>query len=205
MISIEEFRDKVRILDTQEILETFFLCDGARHVSSENIDRIKNVLASKYGVSAQGVRVLITGSAKLGFSISEKMLKDGTVLERYRPFRADSDIDVAVINSGIFDAIWNELSMHAHNRPRLPWNSGHLGDYLVCGWIRPDKFPRYARLRRCDDWWSCFNSFSADSRFGRRKVRGGLFYSVNHLIQYLGRSVNECRLSEDLKNENSAN
>jgi len=170
--------------------------DAAAHVRPEDVDYLRARLASTFGIAPGQVNVWIVGSAKLGFSIVEKRLSDGTVLPRYRKFSADSDIDVAVVSPMIFDLIWRELSAYAHRVPRLPWNSGQLGDYLICGWLRPDHFPIRARLRRCDDWWDLLRRLSADGRYGRRKVRGGLFHSIEHMKQYLGRALDECFASE---------
>jgi hypothetical protein len=142
------------------------------------------------------VKAWIVGSAKLGFSLTEKRARDGSLLARYRDFSAASDIDVAVVSPRLFDILWNELGAYAHREACLPWNSGALGDYLVCGWIRPDHFPIRVRLRRCDDWWDLFRALSADSRYGRRKVRGGLFHSVEHMKRYQIRALRECAIAE---------
>ena len=81
---------------------------------------------------------------------------------------------------------------------RFPRDSGTLGDYLVCGWLRPDYFPKDARIRSCDDWWELFNRFSVDPRFNRRKVRGGLFYSRTQLELYARRAIRDCAEAEEL-------
>ena len=142
------------------------------------------------------INLWIVGSAKLGFSMTEKHASGGVILPRYRLFSPESDIDVAVVSPALFDILWNELSTYAHRVPRLPWDSKRLGDYLVCGWLRPDCFPENVRLRKCDAWWDLFRRLSADSRFGRRKIRGGLFHSKEHMKRYLRRGLSECAISE---------
>jgi hypothetical protein len=132
----------------------------------------------------------IVGSAKLGFSITEKK-RAGCVYPRYRPFGPASDIDTAVVSPEIFRLIWDDLSIYAHGQPLMPWDSGRLGDYLLYGWLRPDHFPK-VRIRRCDDWWDLFRRLSAEPRFDRRPVRGALFYSICDLKRYLRRAVLEC-------------
>jgi hypothetical protein len=165
---------------------------GARpHIADSEITYLQKTLGASFQTET-AVDVWIVGSAKLGFSITEKGGPDGSRLPRYRPFGPQSDIDVAVISQGIFNLIWNDLSAHAHQTPRLPWDSKALGDYLVCGWLRPDHFPKRVRLRSCDLWWDLFRSFSANRKFGARKVRGGLFADVDHLRRYLSRAVTEC-------------
>jgi len=137
----------------------------------------------------------VVGSAKLNFGLFEKKTRSGEILPAFRPFRPESDIDIAVASPPLFEAIWNELSAYANAKPWMPWNSGKLGDYLVYGWLRPDHFPKGSRLRRCDDWWDTFHALSADSRLGRRTVRGALYYSLDHLKRYQLRGLNQCRLN----------
>lgn len=196
-MSPEEFRAMLCESDAEHILWNTVLADEAIHVSTEQREHIQATIAKTYVTSAEDVAVWIVGSAKLGFSLSQKRCRDGAMLHRYRPFGPASDIDVAVVSSKIFDQIWHELSRHSHRSIAMPWDSGRLGDYLVCGWLRPDHFPR-VRLRQCDNWWDCFRRLSVDPMFGRRKVRGGLFYSTEHLQQYYIRSIQECIEAEEI-------
>lgn len=195
-MTIEEFREKVRGNELEFLLDEVLLGGSSVHVSGENIAHLSEALSHTFSVPPNDVSVWIVGSAKLGFSLTEKK-RDGEILPRYRSFSPNSDIDVAVVSLPLFDLIWNELSAYAHRRTRLPWDSGPLGDYLVCGWLRPDHFPR-VRLRRCDDWWDLFRSLSAGQRFGRRRVRGALFHSLEHVKRYQMRALNECSVAESL-------
>ncbi|WP_169980716.1 hypothetical protein [Tautonia rosea] len=196
MISVNEFRERCRQDSPEDIVDEILLTEESTHVSKENKHYIIEQLSSAFAVPAPSVQVWITGSAKLGFSLVEKTRKDRNgiheVLSRYRSFGPDSDIDIAVVSPEIFRMIWDDLSIFAHGYAWMPWDSKRLGDYMVYGWLRPDHFPRGSRLRRCDDWWDCFRYFSADLRFGRRKVRGGLFHSLSDLKRYLRRAVKEC-------------
>ena len=198
MITVSEFRTRVRNNELEELLEQQVLSEGALHVTAENIEYLQESLALRFGASGENVKVWIVGSAKLGFSLTEKN-KDGVNLKRYRNFSPGSDIDVAVVSPPIFSLIWNELSTYAHRTARLPWDSRQLGDYMVCGWLRPDHFPKNVRLRHCDDWWDLFARLSADRRYGRRRVRGGLFHSVEHMKQYQIRALRDCFVAENLE------
>jgi hypothetical protein len=198
MITVESFRQKIRESQSVSVLDEVLLAPAAIHVATRDIEHIKTALVGKFDAATTTVEIWVIGSAKLGFSITEKRLPDGTKLPRYRTFSPTSDVDIAVVSSSIFELIWNELSIHAYQSPRLPWKSGALGDYLIGGWLRPDHFPKGVRLRRCDDWWDLFRSLSADARFGRRKIRGALFHSMDHVKRYLIRALNECSLAENL-------
>jgi len=198
MITVDAFRQRILDGDLAYLLEEVLLAEAAVHVKAEDIQHLRRRLAAKFGATQDDVSVWVVGSAKLGFSITEKRLRDGTRLPRYRAFSPRSDIDVVVVSPSIFDLIWRELSAYEHRAARLPWDSGPLGDYLVCGWLRPDHFPIRERLRRCDDWWELFRNLSSDVRYGRRKVRGGLFHSSEHVKQYLSRGLEECLALESL-------
>jgi hypothetical protein len=191
MITIEEFCRRIADRALDYLIDEVLLGDQAAHVSGADTEYLRKALGGTFNVLVKDINVWVVGSAKLGFSITEKHLPTGT-LPRYRAFSPGSDIDVAVISPRVFDLIWAELSTHAHRVPCLPWDSGKLGDYLVCGWLRPDHFPIGPRLRRCDDWGYLFRKLSKDPRYRRHKVRGGLFHSTDHLRQYQARALNEC-------------
>lgn len=191
-MDVKDFRARLKTDKIDDILVNVLLSDDAIHCSEENKDFIKGTLANNYRVDKAEVRLIIVGSAKLGFSISEKKMTDGTVLERYRPFRPTSDIDVAVICPRIYELIWTELSFYSLNQPYQPWDSGKLGDYMVCGWLRPDHFPKNKNLRKCDDWWNIFYFLSRQPRLRRRTIRGGLFYNFEQLKYYHSKALREC-------------
>jgi hypothetical protein len=199
VLSVDQFREHLLNGRQDFLIDEVLLAAECAHVTEDNRTHIANTLAEAFRVDRTlPVDVWIVGSAKLGFSTSEKR-REGRVFPRYRAFSAYSDIDVAVISKSIFDLIWHELSEHSHRSLWFPWNSKKLGDYLVCGWVRPDHFPNGVRLRHCDTWWDTFSHLSRDRRFGPRKVRGGLFADIGHLRRYLQRAIKECEQAEKLR------
>lgn len=168
------------------------------HVKPEDLHHIREVVSARYQARMEDTSAWVVGSAKLGFAVTSKSVGE-EVLPAFRPFSPRSDIDVALVSTPIFDLIWDELSSHAHRSAHFPWDSGRLGDYLVCGWLRPDHFPKVATLRRCSDWWQLFNQLSGELRFNRRKVRGALFYSESHMRQYFHRGLTHCAREEAIK------
>lgn len=189
----EEFCNQLLSNDIDELVDNVLLSGNVVHFDNDKQRQVSRAICDKYEVSSADLALHIVGSAKLGFSISEKKKKDGTLLPRFRPFSPESDVDVAIVSERVFESIWDELSCHAHRSPWMPWDSGKLGDYMVYGWLRPDHFPKNVRLRKCDDWWDVFRQLSADSRFGRRTIRGALFHSQEHLRRYQLRGLYECR------------
>lgn len=198
MPTVMEFRQALTEQTIEDIIDSFFYTEIAAALSKSDTQYIQTAIASGYGQPKESVDVIITGSAKLGFSTMEKYKNGELIGERYRPFSSDSDIDVAVISPAIFDMLWIELSSFSHKRRPFPWEAERLGDYLVCGWLRPDRFPKGQRLYRCDSWFDIFRRLSANTRFDRHRVTGGLFSSKQHLSQYISRSVQECMDQENM-------
>jgi hypothetical protein len=132
MITVEEFKVLCRERDVNDIVNDVLLAEEALHVPLADRNFISAQLARKYGIEATRVRLWITGSSKLGFSIVEKS-KNGRKLPRYRPFGPDSDIDVAIISPDIFNMIWEDLCVFAHGEAWIPWDSRALGDYMIYG------------------------------------------------------------------------
>jgi hypothetical protein len=197
VISVNDFRGELRSREALDIVETTLLPNPPAHVTTDQLKYLRLAIASSYGVNGDDVEIVITGSANLGFSLSEKRKSGKVVGARYRQFSPNSDIDVAVISPPIFKRIWQELAVYAANSYRFPIEHGRLGDYLVSGWLRPDHFPPYPHLRYCRNWFMTFSRITAGSQMRRRRVNGGLFYSKFHLAHYMARAVHDCILSED--------
>lgn len=196
----DEFKERLLIDTVETLLTDILVSEDAKHVTIDQRNLIKRSLADKFNVPIESINLIIVGSAKLGFSISEKKNKfDNSILPRYRPFSPQSDIDLAVICTPIFEIIWNDLSKYSFNVPYFPWQSNKLGDYFVCGWMRPDYFPPRVRLRKCDDWWDTFRYLSSRRVLGQRRIRGGLFYNLEQLKSYQSKALLECINIEKLK------
>jgi hypothetical protein len=138
-------------------------------------------IADKFDISFH--EVFITGSAKLGFSPRKKKV-----------FDLDSDIDVALISSKLYDEIMN--SIHAYqmelreNRKAVTWDEikGYhkFLEYGAIGWMRPDLLPTSFTMDDFkQDWFDFFKSIShGKSEVGNYKVTAGAFKSYNHLEKY---------------------
>lgn len=191
MISIKDFKKRCLTDGVDNIVDEVILANGAVHVSDKDCQFILSRVAGKFSIAVSDLSLYVVGSAKLGYSISQKK-KDGVDYPRYRLYSPTSDIDTAIVSPVLFRILWEELGLYSHGMSYFPWNSGALGDYMICGWLRPDHFPRHQRLTKCDDWGDLFRRMSLDSRFKRHAVRGGLFYSLEDLRRYHRRSVSEC-------------
>lgn len=128
--------------------------------------------------------VMISGSAKLGFSPVKK-----------KAFDLDSDIDVSIVSTALFDRIMGSIFDYqmALRQNRKAVSSSELSryhqflEYGAMGWMRPDLLPtsfRVDELKR--EWFEFFKSISnGKSEVGNYKVSAGVFKSYRHLETYV--------------------
>ena len=130
---IKELREKDP--DSRFIVQKY-ICNGSSPIlTDEQIFEIKYEIAKQFNIHPN--EVILTGSAKLGFSLAPKKL--------FKKFDENSDIDIAIISNIAFEAFWEELldfNINIKNRnEQEEKNYRFFQDYFFRGWIRPDKFP----------------------------------------------------------------
>lgn len=127
--------------------------------------------------------VLITGSGKLGFSP-----------HKLKAFDMESDIDVAIISSKLYEEIMNSIvsyQMELRDN-RMAVTSREIEryhkflEYGAIGWMRPDLLPSSFTIKDLRErWFNFFDSLSnGRSEVGNYKVTAGAFKSYWHLENY---------------------
>ena len=139
-------------------------------------------IAKKFNISFH--EIYITGSAKLGFSPHKKT-----------EFSYDSDVDVAIVSSQLFDEIMESIRGYQMQlrEARLAVSEWEIRkyhkflEYGAIGWMRPDHLPHSFRVKSLkDDWFDFFTSISyGKSEVGNYKVNAGVFRTYKHLEQYI--------------------
>jgi hypothetical protein len=191
--TLTEFRTLLKTHTTLEIVQQLILGPEAKHLTGEKIDRVARNLRARFGLlPADKLEVHLVGSAKLGFSIVDKMRAGHP---RYRVFSPESDFDFAVVSQRLFYNLWREIGRYSHRQRPFPWRSD-LSHYMLVGWIRPDHFPADPTAPKCQEWWELFGELSADAAYGGRRVRGALFFSRAFLEEYQSKAVLECQQLE---------
>jgi hypothetical protein len=147
-------------------------------------------IADKFAINFH--EVFITGSAKLGFSPHKKKL-----------FDLESDIDVALISSTLYDRIMSSIHDYQmelrENRKAVTYEEirGYhkFLEYGAIGWMRPDLLPTSFRVEELkQDWFAFFDSIShGRSEVGNYKVTAGAFKSYGHLERYTLRGFRALR------------
>jgi len=137
--------------------------------------------------------ITVIGSGKVGFSLSP---------DNYpRPFFEHSDLDVMIVDEGLFDEVWHCLIGWNYPRQALAWKdyvwARHRRDEIFWGWIVPTMIefepvvhlPQALRpLRDLKDRW--FRAFQSLSRLvdhpelATRRVTGRLYRTWKHALMY---------------------
>lgn len=125
--------------------------------------------------------ILMVGSGKLGFSLA----KD----KRYRFFCNESDIDMAIISSELFDKVWQLLAEYRGDWPEKK----EFQRYLFQGWIRPDKLPQSGEFPFTAGWWDFFMRLTSSGKYGECKITAGLYKSWFFIEKYQSIRVRECQ------------
>lgn len=194
----EVFRQVLLEKSPEEIVRDILLSGDPVGISNELVSHVQREITASFNIPINSVDLYVVGSGKMGFSIVEKWdLNTKVKLQRFRAFSPLSDIDIAVVSQRLFYLFWKEISTYSHGNEEYRKDTKQ-GMFMLWGWLRPDHFPKNAVLPFCQTWWDKFNGFSADTRFGRRKVRGGLYFSRWFLEAYQCRAVRECRTMEEL-------
>ena len=185
---IENFKQEVIISNEREIVRKHITFGESRILQPNSYLELKSVVADHFKIHPN--EVLIVGSAKLGFSISEDLPK-GKV--RYRTFSDSSDIDVAIISPKLFDDIWKLLFDFVENKNF--WSKQkEFTNYHFQGWMRPDMLPITPRFDFTQTmWWDFFNNLTSTQKFGPYKIRGGLYRDWHFLEKYQIKSVEQCK------------
>lgn len=200
-MTADEFRELIAAVTDADLLGTCLFDDATPYVFEEDRDTwegFRAEIAVELGIAAADIRVV--GSGRLGFSV-----KPGTNL---RPFTDESDVDLIVINSELFDFIWFALLDAAYPRPPATnlvggWLQKRRED-LYTGWISPLEIRLDRRifgakaepLLSFNSRW--FNTLKKASRLPTRRhedVTGRVYRTLRHAELYHLNSLGALRSS----------
>ncbi|WP_175916797.1 hypothetical protein [Burkholderia sp. BCC1638] len=144
--------------------------------------------------SDASVKPIVVGSAKLGFSFTEKIKPE--YKPRYRAYQPGvSDIDLALVSPLLYVKVWKDIAVYGSNQTKFPWRSQDLGDYMLHGWLRPDKFPTPSPPG-CANWFDLLSRLNRSDHFRHKRLRCGLYYSAHFLELYQQRGIIEAKNAE---------
>jgi hypothetical protein len=126
--------------------------------------------------------VVVVGSARLGFSIKPS--------RRFESFGEESDVDVAVVSTHLFERVWKEV--YAYDKSGAYWpEKSSFRKYLSRGWIRPDFLPPEDTFEFSKGWWPFFNEL--DITGCPYKITCGVYHSQFFLREYQKICIEQCK------------
>ena len=161
----------------------------------EQLDALKAHMASRLKLNPRD-EVRIIGSGLTGFSTGPDNCGS--------PFSDNSDVDVVVISTDLFDSIGVKLldwryPWHIRRFPQsqIQW-AREVAENMTSGYIDPLrlKYPTVTGLRQVptmkvivEAWFSSLRSTTIIPSLATRNVSGRLYRSGNHLRKYLVNSL----------------
>ena len=178
---LPEFKRLVAKHSVKRIVQEYLVSGKSQTLSDRVYHELRAEVAEAWHVHPN--EIILVGSGKLGFSIKKK--------SRFNAFREDSDYDIAIVNSDLFDYFWRMAFRYTIRY--YDWRKkDEFQEYMVSGWMRPDMLPSedfHDRTR----WDSFFDELSTRSKYGRHPMRAGLYKSWEHLEAYQTICVGECK------------
>ncbi len=170
-------KDLENDLSPIEIVRKHIIFGECCELSPQDYFNLRSEVAKNFELHPN--EVLVVGSAKLGFSIAPK--------KEYELFNDESDIDIALVSSTLFEKYWRQAYDFKDSVPywRDYWEGyDEFIASLFYGWIRPDKFPNSEYFPLGKDWWDFFEDIASSGRYGHYDIRGGLYQSYFFLENY---------------------
>jgi hypothetical protein len=179
---LAEFRADLPALGSMEIFHKFVYVGGSVVLTDGLHAGLKAEVAGHFHVHVNNV--VMVGSAKYGFSIKPS--------RRYGFFGDQSDIDLAIVDTPLFEAMWKDV--YDYERGGGLWDrAAQFKDYFFQGWIRPDKLPPAQQFARAADWWEFFRALTASEKYGPYRITAGLYHSWHFLESYQCVCIDQCK------------
>lgn len=194
---LARFKADLADLTADEVYRRYVLPDTCKGLTEVDELRLRLKIAEKFHIDVS--KVIIVGSAKLGFTLRHKHKTERSD-ERpaFSPFSENSDIDVAVVSDVLFDHVWKQCLEFWHGsgyaNAKGYWFGGQqFRDYFFRGWMRPDKLPSEGDYRYRHEWFDFFRRQLASERAaGDYTINAGVYREPYFLETYQKIAINEC-------------
>lgn len=187
--NLDNFKEDLNVLSPTQIVRKHIISGECYVLSQDQYFDLRSAIADYFGLHPN--EVLVVGSAKLGFSVAPD--------KRYCLFHDESDIDVVLVSSQLFDETWEYVLSYKQEGGDWPEYKQFV-KYFFEGWIRPDKLPRSELFPFGKKWWEFFQSVTNSGMYGDYKIAGALYKSYYYLENYQTHCVQQCINEKDIRN-----
>jgi hypothetical protein len=181
---IERFQADLKTLPSQDLVRKHITTGMPTELSDEDYFELRRIVAEEFELHPGNI--VLIGSCRQGFSIVPK--------KRWRPARASSDLDVAIVSAERFDGYWE--SVFTYSRTNAAWSRSKryrtFARNLFSGWIDPRGLPPVPRFAEAARWSEFFDSIMESRRFGPRRISARLYRTWSRLDAYQERAVLKC-------------
>ena len=181
-VRIQAFKSDLLLLTDSMMVQKHITYGDCFVLGQGDYFELKSEVSDRFRVHPS--EVVVVGSGKLGFSIAPS--------KRYRIFGDESDIDLAIVSTTLFEQIWTDVFEYT-NEGESWQDEKEFKDYLFRGWVRPDKLPPANKFAFCREWWDYFRGLERQGRYGDYKIRAGIYKSWRFLESYQTSAVRGCR------------
>jgi len=166
-----------------------WIIEGIPYIFNDDLDsyiKWKQLLSRLIGVD--GKAIVFTGSSSVGFSLNPE--KD------FRPFDAQSDIDVAIISSIHFDIAWHFLRNIGPKYHRISTREriavdDHRSRLIYFGTIATDKIVQLLPFGK--DWVNAMNEMTRIDPTKNREINFRIYKDFEALKSYQLIGVNKVK------------
>ncbi len=188
--TVDEFQALLAGEDIEEVVREYvfggepFIFEG----SSEGYETFMSTLSA--ALEVERACITIVGSAKTGYSLSPDSFG--------RAFSERSDVDVIVVDEGLFDLVWKSLlKWHYPWKYRLAgaeknWATRRMEDvywgHITLNRIRRETWPLRGQLSELRDlaatWFEAFQGLGRQQQLTQFDFSGRLYRTWDHASRY---------------------
>lgn len=180
---IQERKKAVATLNPMTVVSDFILKSEpyAFRDRPEAYGEFRSELALRLDVDCENISLI--GSARLGFSLNKARLLS--------PFSDQSDLDIVIVASEIFDEAWLEL-LSKQDKFSLAGEDERsrfkrTRDNIFFGYFRPDHFPINTELSKA--WFPKLATRFTSPIVQMHPIKAWLFKSWEHALYFYSRHV----------------
>jgi|GEM_PF-2990839 len=171
MEDLNELRELLGVKSIKEVVRRYFLTKEPICFQGDQdlVYELQKSLSDHFDVHTKDIEIV--GSSKIGISLS------GDPARRGKKFDEESDVDIVIVSSELFDRGWHELMNFSRQSHLFRYGDrDHIRrsfSNIKSGIISPDLLP--TRMDFSQKWWEVFNRLSGQGKFETRDIRGRLF------------------------------
>jgi hypothetical protein len=175
---------------SEEIVQKHILTGSPVALTPDDYFALRHEVALYFCI--QPVEVVLVGSCRIGFTLTDKPMKNRPRFSRLQP---GSDLDLVVVSAQLFDQLWDAVFDYSRTNSafsRSP-EATKFRNMLFRGWVDPRGMPPGRRFDLSNRWVQFFDGLGRDRRFGNRRASARVYRDWLRLAAYQQIAVDQCK------------